>query len=180
MRSPLISAAVAAAAVIVLAPVSPASAADPDGIGDVTCHGGSLDVQFNPGVTFSKNTVRLSANGELGNCSSRRHPKITGGTIRLEASLTAQCPGPYGPGYAKATIYWNDGTRTVIDQTTFRGDAQSFSLEGGSIATGSYAGGTARANGRTTSSSIELGAACVSGGLTSYSATIDQLAVGDI
>ncbi|MFJ9381694.1 hypothetical protein [Streptomyces sp. NPDC101455] len=65
-------------------------------------------------------------------------------------------------------------------QSTFRGDAQSFSLEGGSIATGAFAGGTARANGRTTSNPIELGAGCVLGGVTGYAATIDQFSVGDI
>lgn len=180
MRSPLISTAVAAAALIALSPLSPATAAEPSSIGDVVCNGGSLNVQFNPGVTFSKNTVRLSANGEMGLCSSTAHPKITGGTIHFEARLTARCPGPYGPGYAKATINWNDGSRTVIDHTTFRGEAASFSLEGGSIADGTFAGGTARAQGRTTSPESELGAACVTGGLTSYTATIDEFAVGDI
>ncbi|WP_330461636.1 hypothetical protein OIB37_35095 [Streptomyces sp. NBC_00820] len=180
MRSSLLSAAVAATAVIALSPLSQASAADLADIGDITCHGGALNVQFNPGITFSKNTVRLSANGDMGICSSSTHTGITGGTVQIEASLTAQCPGPYGPGYAKATINWNDGTRTVIDQTTFRGDASSFSLEGGSIATGSFAGGTARAHGRTTSNLIELGAGCVLGGVTNYTAMIDQFAVGDI
>ncbi|MEV0781288.1 hypothetical protein [Streptomyces sp. NPDC050428] len=77
------------------------------------------------------------------------------------------------------TINWDDGSRTVIHQSTFRGDAQSFSLEGGSIADGTFADGTARANGRTTSNLIEFGAGCVTGGLTSYAATIDQFAVGD-
>ncbi|WP_405974383.1 hypothetical protein OG496_40505 [Streptomyces sp. NBC_00988] len=180
MRSPLISAAVAVAAVIALSPLSPASAADPADIGDISCHGGSLTVQFDPGITFAKNTVRLSANGELGICSSAAHPKITGGTVRIEASLTAVCPGPIGPGYAKVTISWNDGSRTVINQSTFRGDAQSFSMEGGSISDGTFAGGTARAHGRTTSNLVELGAACVLGGITSYTASIDGLDVGDI
>ncbi|MBW5249201.1 hypothetical protein JGS39_09280 [Streptomyces sp. P01-B04] len=180
MRSPLMAAAVTAAAVIALSPLSPASAADPADIGDIVCHGGSFNVQFNPGLTFSQNTVRLLANGEMGTCHSAVHPKITGGTVRVEASLSAACPGPFGPGYAAATINWNDGTRTVVDQSTFRGDTTSFSLEGGSIADGTFAGGTTRANGRTTSNQVELGAACVVGGLTSYSATIDDFSVGDI
>lgn len=180
MRSPFISAAVATAAVIALAPLGPATAAAPSEIGDISCNGGSLNVQYDPGITFSKSTVRLTANGEMGICNSQNHPKITGGTVRVESALTGACPGPVGPGYAKVTINWNDGSRTVIDQSTFRGDAQSFSLEGGSIADGSFAGGTARANGRTTSNLIELGAGCVLGGVTSYAATIDQFAVGDI
>ncbi|MEU8484374.1 hypothetical protein [Streptomyces sp. NPDC048641] len=174
------SAAVAAAAVVALSPLSQASAAAPADIGHVACYGGALSVQFNPGITFARKIVQLSANGNMGICTSTSHPKITGGTIQFQASLPAQCPGPYGPGYAKATINWNDGSKTVIDQTTFRGDAQSFSLEGGSIANGSFAGGTARANVRTTSNLTELGAGCVLGGVTSYDATIDQFAVGDI
>ncbi|WP_326774544.1 hypothetical protein [Streptomyces sp. NBC_01445] len=179
MRSPLMSAAVAAAA-IALSPLGQASAAAPADIGHVVCNGGALSVQYNPGITFAKKTLQLSANGDMGNCTSKSHPKITGGSIQFQASLPAQCPGPIGPGYAKATIYWNDGTRTVIDQTTFRGDTQSFSLEGGSIATGAFAGGTARGSGRTTSNLTELGARCVVGGLTDYGATIEQFAVGDI
>ena len=180
MRIPLISAAVGAAAMIAaLAPLSPAPAVADD-IGDVVCHGGTLNVQFNPGITFSRNTVRLSASGEVGLCRSAKYPKITGGTIRIEAALTAACPGPVGPGYAKVTIAWNDGSTSVIHQSTFRGDAQAYSLEGGRVATGPFAEGTARANGRTTTNLTELGAACVTGGLTGYAATIDELAVGDI
>jgi hypothetical protein len=178
LRSIVLAGAAALAAGFCIAPAQVAFAADD--IGDVVCHGGSFNVQFNPGVTFSKNTVRLSANGEMGICNSKKFPKITGGTVRAEASLTAACPGPVGPGYAKVTISWNDGSKSVINQSSFRGDAQSFSFEGGSVDTGSFAGGTARANGRTTSNLIELGAGCALGGLTSYAATIDEFAVGDI
>ncbi|WP_459803668.1 hypothetical protein [Herbidospora sp. RD11066] len=176
MRSLLWSAAVLAFG-LTLAPAPSAVAED---IGDVACIGGSLHVQFNPGVTFSRNTVRLTANGDLGVCASQKHPKITGGIIRAEASLTAACPGPFGPGSAKVTISWNDGSRTVVDQSTFRGDSSSFGFEGGSIATGAFTGGPARANGRTTSNLIELGAGCVLGGVTSYAVSIDQFAVGDL
>lgn len=86
-------------------------------------------MRFDPGVTFAKSAQRLYADGDMGTCSSTTHPEITGGTIRLLASLTAACPRPFGPGYAKATISWNDGSRTVLHQTTFSGDAQSFSLD---------------------------------------------------
>lgn len=180
MRSSLISAAVAATAVIALAPLSAASAAAPAGIGDVVCSGGSLTVRFNPGITFSKNTVRLLARGDMGTCSSMAHPEITGGAVQIEATVPAACAGPIGPGVAKTTITWNNGSRTVIDQTTFRGDSQSFSLEGGFITDGTFAGGTAQASGRTTTSLVELGAACVNGGLTDYAATIDQFVAGDL
>jgi hypothetical protein len=179
VRSPLISAAVAAAAVIALAPCTSASAADD--IGNVVCNGGSVNVLFNPGVKFSKNAVRLAVSGDMGICRSANHPRITGGTIRIAASFTAACPGPLGPGYAKVTVDWNDGSKTVIDQSVFRGDAQTFSLEGGYIGTGRFANGTARANGRTTSNLVELGAGCASSdGMTGYSATIDEFAVGEI
>lgn len=180
MRSPLLSAAVAVAAVIALSPLSPAAAAAPSGIGDVTCNGGSLNVHSNPGITLAKNTVRLSANGEMGMCTSATHPKITGGTIRFEVSLSAACNESFGPGSARVTINWNDGSRTVIDESTFRGDAHSFSLEGGSIADGTFAGGTAGANGRVTTSPVEFGAGCMLGGVSHYNAIIDQFAVGDI
>ncbi|WP_066363089.1 hypothetical protein [Herbidospora mongoliensis] len=169
--------AVALALGLGLAPAQSATAAD---IGDVVCNGGVLNLQFNPGLTFSRKTVRLSGSGELGICSSKKYPKITGGTIRVESSLTAVCPGPIGPGYAKVSINWNDGSKTTIDQSTFRGDASSFSLEGGGIAAGAFAGGTARANGRTTSNLIEIGAGCVLSGVTSVATTIDQFAAGDI
>jgi hypothetical protein len=179
VRSPLTAAAVAAAAVIALAPASPASAADD--IGDVVCNGGSVNLLFNPGVKFSKTTVRLAASGDMGTCTSAKYPRITGGTLRIQAALNAACPGPLGPGYTKVTIDWNDGTKTVINQSTFRGDAQTFTLEGGSVDTGPFTNGTARATGRTTSNLVELGAACASGeGMTGYSATIDEFAVGEI
>lgn len=124
--------------------------------------------------------MRLTASGDVGICNSGKHPRITGGTIRIETALSAACPGPIGPGYAKVTISWNDGSRSGIDQSTFRGDAQAFSLEGGAVRSGTFADGTARANGRTSSNLVELGAACAAGGLTSYDATIDELAVGEI
>lgn len=113
----------------------------------------------------------------MGLCTSAKHPKITGGVVRFEASLEAACPGPIGPGEAKVTISWSDGSKSVINQPTFRGDAQSFTLEGGSVASGPFLDGITRASGRTTTSSIELGAACMTRGLTSYRSTIDEFTI---
>jgi hypothetical protein len=41
-------------------------------------------------------TETVTANGDLGICTSAKYRRITGGTFRVEASLTGQCPGPVG------------------------------------------------------------------------------------
>ncbi|MEU0784639.1 hypothetical protein ABZ341_24070 [Streptomyces sp. NPDC006173] len=179
MRTPLISAAITAAMITALASLSPASAVADD-TGAIACHGGTLNLRFDPGISFSRKTSRLLASGEVGLCNSAKYPAITGGTIRIEAVLTGACPGPVGPGYAKVTINWNNGSTSVIQQSTFRGDASSYSLEGGHVAAGPFAEGTTRANGRTTTNLVEIGTSCASGGLTNYTATIDAIALGDI
>ncbi|MEU5879360.1 hypothetical protein [Spirillospora sp. NPDC047279] len=148
--------------------------------GTVECRDGSLDVQADTGVAFPRKTVQLTGRGNLDSCSSAQHPKLSGGTITLETALQARCPGPFGPGYAKVTIAWNDGSTTSIDQSTFRGDSVSFALEGGRVTSGVFTGGTVRADGRTTTPLIEMGAACATGGLTAYSTTINQVHLGDL
>jgi hypothetical protein len=188
MKSVLAGAGVLGAA-LAFAPLAPASAATPAfatsgashrDIGSIVCRGGQFHVQFNPGVTFSTNTVRLTASGDLGVCQSDKYPRITGGTIRAEATLQGKCPGPVGPGYAKVTASFNDGSRAVVNQSTFRGDAVSWSFEGGRVSDGPFTGGTARGNGRAISNLIEMGAGCAVGGLTEYRASIDEAIIGDI
>ncbi|MET9512047.1 hypothetical protein ABZX62_26980 [Streptomyces flavidovirens] len=61
---------------------------------------------------------------------------------------------------------------------SFRLEAVSASFEG-VVSEGPFKGGTAHANGRTTTSAAELGAQCVTSGVTSYTATIDQFTIGD-
>ncbi|WP_062347421.1 hypothetical protein [Herbidospora yilanensis] len=151
----------AAALALTLAPLQPASA----DTGDITCHGGSISLNYTPGLTFKKTTTWMTGNGDLGVCSSTRHPAITGGSIHVEGGLTTQCPGPIGPGYTRLTITWNDGTTSTINQATHRGDLTSYTIEGG----------TAHLTGRTTSNLVELGAGCVLNGVTQTSATIDTL-----
>ncbi|MET9323705.1 hypothetical protein ABZX75_26515 [Streptomyces sp. NPDC003038] len=178
MRSLLITA-VAATAVIALTPLSPASAATRADIGSVSCQGGSLNVQFNPAVTFKRETVQTQASGDLGTCTSTMYPKITGGTVRIVGSGIGACPGPFSVGYGKAQISWNDGTTTVIPQMRFHLDGLSASFEG-PVNEGRFKGGFAHANGQTTTSLIDIGTQCVNGGLTNYATTIDQLTIADI
>jgi len=148
-----------------------------EGVDDVICRGGQFNVQIDPGLTFFNGTVRLTASGDLGLCQSDAHPRLTGGTVRAEAVLQGKCPGPVGPGYARVTIAWNDGTRSTITQSSFRADAVSWLFEGGRVAEGAFKGTTAHANGRTISNLIELGAGCGIGGLKEYRASIDELAI---
>lgn len=177
MRS-LLWSAVALAFGLALAP-APAATAD-DTIGEVVCHGGSVLLRFDPGLKFTRDTVRLTGVGDVGICSSVKRPGLTGGTVRVEGAFTGGCPGPIGPGYAKISITWNDDTTTTIGQSMFRGEMSQFGLEGGVVSTGPFAGGTARVSGRTTSSLIELGANCVLSGATALASTIDRLTVGAV
>lgn len=173
--------AVAAAASIAVIPLGTAPAVAQAELGSVVCHGGNVTLQYNPGITFSRQAVRLSASGDMGLCTSDKHPKITGGTVRVEGAFQAACPGPVGPGYARVTISWNDGSTSLIDQSTFRGgDTQSFGLEGGHVSKGTFLGGTSRASGRTTTNLVDIGGACVTGGVISYQSTIDEFAVGEL
>ncbi|TKK86518.1 hypothetical protein FDA94_20595 [Herbidospora galbida] len=161
MRPLLCAAALALTLAPTLAPLQPAAA----DTGDITCHGGSLNLTYDPGLTYRKTTTWMAGTGNLGVCSSARHPAITGGSIRVEGNLTTQCPGPIGPGYARIAITWNDGTKTTINQVLHRGDLTSYTVEGG----------TAHLTGRTTSNLIDLGAGCVLNGVTQTTATIDTL-----
>ncbi|MGW0394396.1 hypothetical protein ACWDYJ_26615 [Streptomyces sp. NPDC003042] len=179
MRTRLL-AAVAAATSVALMPLGTASATAQAEIGSVSCRGGSLTLQYNPGLSFRRQDVRLSASGNMGLCQSDKHPKITGGTVHVAATFQAACPSPIGPGYAKVTISWNDGSTSVIFHSTFRGDTESFGLEGGNVMSGPFLNGTARANGRTTTNPLDIGGACATGGAISYQSTIDDFAVGQL
>ncbi|GLX93778.1 hypothetical protein [Herbidospora sp. NBRC 101105] len=151
----------AAALALTLAPLQPAAA----DTGDITCHGGSLSLSYTPGLTYRRTPAWMAGTGDLGVCSSARHPAITGGSVRVEGGLTSQCPGPIGPGYARIAITWNDGTTTTVNNVLYRGDLTAYTLEGG----------TAHLTGRTTSNLIDLGAGCVLNGVTHTTATIDRL-----
>ncbi|MFI5868262.1 hypothetical protein [Streptomyces sp. NPDC051546] len=179
MRTRFVTAVAAAVSTAVI-PLGVVPAAAQAEIGSVVCHGGSLTVQYNPGLNFSKRVVRLSAGGDLGLCTSQEHPEITGGSIRVEGSLQASCPGPLGPGSTKVAIAWNDGSTSVIDQSTFRGDIQGFRLDGGFVSQGPFLHGTSRADGRTTTGVRDIGGACVTGGVISYQSTIDNFAAGEL
>ncbi|MER5412193.1 hypothetical protein [Streptomyces virginiae] len=178
MRKLLLSA-VAAATGIALMPLGAASATSRAAIGSVVCHGGSITFQANPGIRFNAATVQLSAGGDLGLCQSPERPRITGGTVRVEATASAQCPEPVHAGSAKVTISWNDGSRTVIEGAGFSGDTRHFILAGGEVS-GAFAGGWAQGRGRTTTPLAEIGAACITSGLISYTSTVDEFGAGDV
>ncbi|KAK3824087.1 MAG: hypothetical protein JOS17DRAFT_804546 [Linnemannia elongata] len=146
----------------------------------IICHGGSAQVEFNPGVTFRKQDIQIQANGDLGACSSDQAPKITGGTFRFVGSATGACPGPFGVGNGKIRILWNDGTQSDVPQTSFRAEAFTASIEGGTVSEGMFKGNTFRMNGGSTSSAIEMGAQCATSGLNTYAFGIDSFAIGSI
>ncbi|QES13016.1 hypothetical protein DEJ45_11775 [Streptomyces venezuelae] len=169
-----------AAAPLTLIPLATASATAPAGTGGISCSDGSLSLRSNPGITRSKQSVHLLGYGDLGPCTSAEHPEITTGVAHVETTLEAECPAPFGPGNAKVTINWNDGSTSVISGATFRGDTHSFTLEGGSVTSGPFLGGTPRATGLTTTSWLELSVACVTTGITSYRPSIDEFTLGEL
>lgn len=178
MRAFMVAAGVAAmAAGMASVPASTAWAADG---GDITCHGGSGQAQFNPGVTFKRATTQIQANGDLGVCNSPSNPKITGGVWRFVGSGTGACPGPFAIGYGKMQISWSDGTTSIMPQMSFRGEAFTWSIDGGAVSEGVFKGQTGRLSGRSTTSAIEMGAQCITSGLTTYAGGLDSFAIGSI
>lgn len=178
MRTRLLAA--VAAASITLIPFCTASATTRAETDSISCSDGSLPLRSKPAITLSKQSVHLSGYGDLGQCTSAKHPEITTGFARVETTLEAACPAPFGPGYAKVTINWNDGSTSVVNQATFRGDTHSFTLEGGSVTSGPFLGGILRATGLTTISWLELSVACTTTGITSYRPTIDEFTIGEL
>ncbi|KAG0017179.1 hypothetical protein BGZ82_000832, partial [Podila clonocystis] len=108
----------------------------------ITCHGGSAQAQFNPGVTFKRGTTQIQANGDLGVCNSVQAPKITGGVFRFVGSGTGACPGPFTVGYGKMQISWSDGSQSVVLQASFRAEAFTASIDDGSVSEGMFKGDT--------------------------------------
>ncbi|KAF9091902.1 hypothetical protein BGX29_010720, partial [Mortierella sp. GBA35] len=105
----------------------------------VTCHGGSAQAQYNPGVTFKKQTVQFQGNG-----------------------------------YGEAMIDWNTGEKSVVTQTSFRAETFTTSIDGGHIEEGKFKGCSLRMVGRSTMSVVEMGAQCVTSGLTTYAWEVDE------
>ncbi|MFI9172572.1 hypothetical protein [Streptomyces lincolnensis] len=148
--------------------------------GSITCQGGSLTADFKPGVTYKKGTTQVSANGDLGVCSSPEYPEITGGTFRFVGSGHGACPGPFAIGHGKLAITWNDGSTSVSPQMSFRAETFTVSLDGGAVSEGRFKGQTGRLSGRGTTAPIDIGAQCITSGLTRYPAELDTAAIGAI
>lgn len=179
LRRLLVPAVITAAAAALL-PAGPAGARAGAEPGSITCHGGSLTTTFNPGVTFRKQTMQVQADGDLGVCSSQEHPKLTGGTFRFTGSGTGACPGPLAIGYGKLTITWNDGSTSTLPQMSVRAEASTVSLDHGSVSEGPFRGMHGRLNARVTTNANEIGAQCITSGLTRYEAALDSTEIGEI
>lgn len=142
----------------------------------VVCHNGGAQTLFKPGVVFKKQTSQYQSNGDLGVCSSVGAPKITGGTFSMVGKGTGNCPSPFAVGYGKVMITWNTGETSVDSQASFRAEAFTASIEG-QIGEGKFMGCTLRMNGRSTTSVIEMGAQCVTSGLTTYAWVFDAVTI---
>ncbi|QDQ15923.1 hypothetical protein [Streptomyces spectabilis] len=157
----------------------PAGAGARAGGGSITCQGGSLSAAFNPGVTFRKQTVQVQATGDLNGCASQEHPQIAGGTFRFVGSGTGSCPGPFAIGYGKMLITWNDGSTSTLPQMSFRAEVSTASVDGGVVSEGRFKGSTGHLSGRVTASPVEMGAQCITTGLTRYEAELDRMDIGE-
>ncbi|KAF9151982.1 hypothetical protein BG015_005953, partial [Linnemannia schmuckeri] len=82
--------------------------------------------------------------------------------------------------YGKMQISWNDGTQSVISQASFRAEAFTASIDGGGVSEGMFMGDTIHMNGRTTISAIEIGAQCITSGVSTYALGIDSFIIGSI
>ncbi|KAF9571138.1 hypothetical protein EC968_000996 [Mortierella alpina] len=136
----------------------------------IDCHGGNANFQFSPGVQFKKQTVQVQGSGDLGACYSAIAPKVTGGEFRLVGSGTGNCPGPFA-------ISWNNGEQSVVPQSNFRVETPTFSVDGGPIEDDKFKGSRLHMSGKSTTSIIEMGAQCVTSGLSSYEGVLDSVAI---
>ncbi|MFG2497159.1 hypothetical protein ACGFSB_02935 [Streptomyces sp. NPDC048441] len=175
------SAAVSAAAVIALVPLSQSATAAPDEAASVVCQGGSLNVKFNPGLeALVKKEVELGGSGDLGTCSSAARPDITGGTFQIVGgpfrSTSCETDGVRGRGEAFVDITWNDGTVDKSERWMLYIDGRSLFLEGMTFSD-LFSGGT-RANGKITDEDWHKQArGCFFDGLTNYDTPIDQFSI---
>ncbi|KAK3807659.1 MAG: hypothetical protein J3Q66DRAFT_374408 [Benniella sp.] len=146
----------------------------------VTCKGvDKINVNFTPGVTFTKRSSQVFAGGKLGVCQSAEFPGITGGTLIFGGDAKGRCTGPLAGESSSAwvDIRWSDGTRSTASQMSFNVDLASWSFNG--VLKGQFEGQTVRANGRATKAGFVIGDECLRReGLTDYPATLDSLVVG--
>ncbi|KAF9303326.1 hypothetical protein BGZ91_009121, partial [Linnemannia elongata] len=128
--------------IVAVAPLHVASAG-------ITCHGGSAQALFNPGVTFKKTNIQFQSQGNLGVCSDLAS-KITGGVFHIVGAGMGVCPSPLFVGNGKATISWNTGGRSVIPLTNIRAEASTVLIEGRLSEDVNFAGCKLRMAGRFT------------------------------
>ncbi|KAK5805642.1 hypothetical protein F5H01DRAFT_354138 [Linnemannia elongata] len=155
--------------IVAVAPLHVASAG-------ITCHGGSAQTHFNPGVTFSKKNIQLASQGNLGVCSDPAS-KITGGTFRIVGSGTGACPSPLFVGSGNAIITWNTGERSIIPQANIRAETSTVLIEGHLSEDVNFAGCKLSMSGRVSASAIEIGAQCITSGVTNNEWMVDAVTI---
>ncbi|OAQ24345.1 hypothetical protein K457DRAFT_24215 [Linnemannia elongata AG-77] len=131
----------------------------------ITCHEGSAQALFNPGVTFAKKNIQCQSQGNLGVCSDLAS-KITGGAFHIVGSGMGVCPSPLFVGNGKAIITWNTGERSIIPQANIRAETSTVLIEGRLSEDVNFAGCKLRMSGRVTASAIEIGTQCITSGVT--------------
>jgi hypothetical protein len=95
----------------VLLLVGPTTAAHAS-VGDLTCIGASVTLTVNPGLTLQSRTATFSGSGMLGACVSLSHPGITGGSVTLSGTLTANCLTG-GSGSGSGVVSYNNAARST-------------------------------------------------------------------
>jgi hypothetical protein len=91
--------------------IAPAPAA-----GSVVCRGGTIEATIGPGITFQTKTVRLTGEGDTGQCQSPTDPSITGGTFTFAATGQGECPNGLNAN-GTGTIMWNNGQVSSVQVT---------------------------------------------------------------
>lgn len=143
----------------------------------ITCHGGSAQTHFNPGVTFSKKNIQLASQGNLGVCSDPAS-KITGGTFHIVGSGMGACPSPLFVGNGKATIDWSTRDRSVITLISIRVETSTVLIEG-HLSSGdvNFADCKLHMTGKGTASLIDVGAQCITSGVTNNEWIADSVTI---
>ncbi|KAG0202115.1 hypothetical protein BGX31_003667 [Mortierella sp. GBA43] len=143
---------------------------------DVTCKGGNIIANFNPGVSFQSTTIQAYASGNLGVCQSADFPKITSGTLYTPATGPGKCTGPLFAGGGSFQINWNDQSSSTGSQMGLTVEIGQWWFNG-AVSGGRFAGKTVRATGKATISFDTIGYQCVHGGLKQYPGTIDSFVI---
>ncbi|MFJ9900750.1 hypothetical protein ACIQPR_46245 [Streptomyces sp. NPDC091280] len=184
LRIPLI-ATLLATTTFAAAPLGQTAAAADD-YDTVACKSGNLTITFAHAFTTARQPVKVSGTGAVNRCLhfGDEPTPITSGTLKIEGAVPAACHQPIGPGNVKVTVTWNTGTRTAIDDVTFRSTgnhAATAQLDGGRISDGPFKGGVLGVDLTNSGFSGLLLTSCSlnDSDAQEYTVTINRFAVGD-